>query len=49
MSEWDYRMSVQRAISDCSFVLKTTQERIKELRKQIKTLQRQISKNGNNI
>ena len=41
VSEWDYQMAVQRVISDCSFVLKTIQESIKELRKKIKTLQRE--------
>ena len=43
ISEWDYKMTVQRGINANKLILKNLENEIKELRKQIKSLQRKLN------
>ena len=41
MSEWDYQMAVQEGINGHSLVLRDLENEIKDIRKQLKTKQRE--------
>ena len=43
INEWDYQMTIQRCISGNKMILKDLENEIKELRKQIKSLQRNLN------
>lgn len=43
INEWDYQMAVQRGINTNKLILKNLENEIKELRKQIKSLQRNLN------